>query len=262
MLQTLLITFREGLEAFLMVTIASLYLRKSERLALLSAVRAGLATAVVGSIALGIGLAQLGAISPVWEGGLALIAAAAVIGCVTHMLKMGKQMGREISAGMGRATLLDGNHAWWSVFAFTLFMVGREGVESAAMLSSIANDSGVNHLFIGGLLGLAAAATIALLWSRFGQQINLSRFFNITAVFMLAFSVMLLLKAIFEFTEVNLIPGIDNTVWHEAIEPFVEGGYSQVASLVLVLAPTLWLILTHGLETRGRKTGALASQGQ
>jgi high-affinity iron transporter len=178
------------------------------------------------------------------------------------MLKMGKQMGREISAGLGRATLLDGTNAWWSVFAFVLFMVGREGVESAAMLSSIVNDSGVNQLFVGGLLGLTAAASIALLWSKFGRHINLARFFNVTAVFMLAFSTMLLMKAMYEFTEVNLIPGLDNAYVHELIRPFVKGTYAQLASLMLVLAPTLWLAITYGLDTRKRTCmPSLASNG-
>jgi high-affinity iron transporter len=250
MFQTILITFREGLEAFLMVSVASLYLRKTGHHSLLSAVRVGLAVSVIGSVALGVVMAKAGAASPMWEGILALIAAAAVIWCVTHMLKMGKQMSNEISTGIGRATLLNGTNAWVSVFVFTLFMVGREGVESAAMLSSLAADSGTSNLFIGGLVGLVTAATIAILWSKFGQQVNLSRFFNVTAVFMLAFSVMLVLKAFFEFTEVNLIPIIDNSYWHDATESLVEGTYAQVGSVLLVLAPTAWLIATHILDLR------------
>jgi len=52
MFQTLLITFREGLEAFLILAIATLYLRKTGRYALIGAVRVGLAVAVAGSVAL------------------------------------------------------------------------------------------------------------------------------------------------------------------------------------------------------------------
>ena len=48
MSQALLICFREGLEAFLVIAIASLYLRKANNLALLSAVRWGLGVAVLG----------------------------------------------------------------------------------------------------------------------------------------------------------------------------------------------------------------------
>jgi high-affinity iron transporter len=105
-------------------------------------------------------------------------------------------------------------------------------------------------LFVGGLSGLGAAATIAMLWSKFGRQVNLSRFFNVTAIFMLALAALLTLKAFFEFTEVNLIPLIDNAYWHDATEPYVEGNYAQVASVMLVLAPTAWLILAHWWDQR------------
>jgi high-affinity iron transporter len=249
MFQTLLVTFREGLEAFLMVAVATLYLRKTGHQALISAVRAGLGVSVVGSIALGVAMAKAGASSPAWEGMLALVAAGAVVWCVTHMLKVGKAMGQEISTGIGMATLNEGR-AWWSVFLFTLFMVGREGVESAAMLSSLAANAEMQSLFVGGLIGLGTAATIALLWSKFGRQVNLSRFFTVTAVFMLALAALLTLKAFFEFTEVNLIPVIDNAYWHSATEAYVEGDYAQIASVMLVLAPTVWLAVAHWMDRR------------
>src|SRR5665647_2802782 len=107
MFQTLLITFREGLEAFLMVAVATLYLRKTGRHALISAVRSGLAASLLASVAIGMALAEVGASSPMWVGILALVAAAAVIWCVSHMRKMGKHMGGEISAGIGKALILD-----------------------------------------------------------------------------------------------------------------------------------------------------------
>jgi high-affinity iron transporter len=250
MFSTLLITFREGLEAFLMVAIATLYLRKTNRLALINAVRVGLAVALGLSIALGLALAKMGESSPAWEGALALVAAIAVIWCVAHMRKAGKHMGGEISSGIGKATLLDGSRAWWAVFGFTLFMVGREGVESATMLASLAGGSEMRALFVGGVIGLCAAATVAILWVRFGRQVNLSRFFNVTAVFMLAFASLLLLKGVFEFTEVNLMPGLDNAYWHALIEPIVEGDFAQLMSLILVLAPTLWLVSAHFLDQK------------
>lgn len=254
MFQTLLITFREGLEAFLMVAIATLYLRKTGHGALISAVRIGLAMSVAGSVALGIVLARVGASSPMWEGILALLAAAMVVWCVTHMVRMGKQIGGEISIGIGEASILDGAQAWWSVFLFTLFMVGREGVESATMLSALASNSEMRQLMFGGLLGLASAGAVALLWAKFGKQVNLTRFFNVTAVFMLAFAAMLVLKSFYEFTEVSLMPGINNNYWHEATEVYVKGSYAHIASVMLVLAPTLWLIAAHWLDLRRSRT--------
>jgi high-affinity iron transporter len=218
-----------------------------------------LVVAITCSVVLGLVMAKVGASSPAWEGVLALLAAAAVMWCVVHMLKMGKHMGNEISVGISKASMLDGTKAWWSVFGFTVFMVGREGVESAAMLSALASNSGMRELLAGGLMGLVLAGTVALLWTKYGQRVNLTRFFNVTAVFMLAFATMLVLKGVYEFTEVGLIPGIDNEYWHEMTETFVEGSYAHVASVMLVLAPTLWLIGAHLLDGKRRQvrvTGA------
>lgn len=245
MFETLLITFREGLEAFLMVAIATLYLRKTGRHRLIGGVRAGLAVSVAGSVALGVALAGVGATSPKWEGILALLAAAAVVWCVTHMLKMGRHMGGEISSELGKVSVLEGAKAWWAVFGFTLFMVGREGIETAAMLASLAGNAELRHMTVGGLLGLTLAGTVAWLWVRFGRQVNLTRFFNVTAVFMLVFAAMLVLKAFHEFTEGGLLPGIDNAYWHLATEAYVEGAFAGLLSVVLVLAPTLWLLVGH-----------------
>ena len=250
MFETLLITFREGLEACLMVAIATLYLRKTGRDALIGGVRAGLALSVAASIALGIALADGGAMSPLREGILALVAAAAVIWCVLHMLKMGKQMGGEISAGLGKASVLDGSKAWWAVFGFTVFMVGREGVETAAVLASLAGNRELQHMLVGGLIGLSIAACVAWLWVKYGRQVNLTRFFNVTSVFMLAFAAMLVFKAFHEFTEGALVPGIDNAYWHLATEAFAEGQYAQIVSVLLVLAPTLWLIAAHWMDQK------------
>jgi high-affinity iron transporter len=252
MFETLLITFREGLEAFLMVAIATLYLRKTAHHALVGGVRAGLAVSVAGSVVLGEALADVGAASPKWEGILALVAAAAVVWCVAHVLSMGKHMGTEISGRLSKASALDGSRAWWAVFGFTVFMVGREGIETATMLASLSRNAELQHMAVGGALGLVVAASVAWAWVKFGREVNLSRFFNVTAVFMLAFAAMLVLKAFHEFTEGALVPGIDNAYWHLATEDWVEGRYAQIGSVLLVLAPTLWLL---GAQLRDRRDG-------
>jgi high-affinity iron transporter len=258
--ETLLITFREGLEAFLMVAVATLFLRKTGRGALVMAVRSGLGVSIVGSVLLGVLLARVGSMSPLWEGILALLAAAAVVWCVTHMRKMGRHMGSEIASGLGKASVLDGPRAWWAVFGFTCFMVGREGIETAAMLASLAGNSELRHMVWGGAIGVAIAASVAWAWVRFGRAVDLSRFFNVTALFMLAFAAMLLFKAFHEFTEGALIPGIDNAWWHVATEGLAEGFYAQMVSVTLVLAPTLWLLVAHWRDRTGRSSVATQPQ--
>ena len=257
MFQTLLISFREGLEALLVVAIATLYLRRTGREHLLSAVRSGLALAVVLSIGLGIVLSRIGAISPMAEGLMALAAAAAVIWCVVHMMKAGKTMGQEITARLEATSVLDGSKAWLAVFGFTLFMVGREGVETATMLAALATSAELSHLVWGGLMGLGLAMAIAWAWVRYGKAVDLGRFFRVTAWFMIIFAIQLVVYALHEFTESNSIPGIDNAWWHAATEDLAEGLIAQLVSLALVIVPTAWLALAHWQDrTAGIKTNS------
>ncbi len=253
MFQTLLIAFREGLEALLVVAIAMLYLRRTGRAHLLSAVQSGLALAVVLSIGLGVVLSRIGALSPKAEGVMALVAAAAVVWCVVHMMKAGKSMGKDITAKLDQASVLDGSKAWLAVFGFTLFMVGREGVETATMLAALASSAELGHLVWGGLIGLALAIAIAWAWVRYGKAVDLARFFRVTAWFMVIFAIQLVVYALHEFTESASIPGIDNAWWHAATEDLAEGLMAQMISLALVVVPTLWLAVAHWQD---RKAGS------
>ena len=253
MFQTLLIAFREGLEALLVVAIATLYLRRTGRAHLLSAIRTGLGVAIVLSIGLGMVLARIGAMSPMAEGVMALLAAAAVIWCVVHMMKAGKTMGKEITARLEETSVLDGSKAWAAVFGFTLFMVGREGVETATMLAALATSAELSHLVWGGLLGLSLAIAVAWAWVRYGKAVDLGRFFRVTAWFMIIFAIQLVVCALHEFTESNSIPGIDNGWWHAATEDLAEGLTAQMISLALVVVPTGWLAVAHWQDRKTLK---------
>ena len=260
MFHTLLIAFREGLEALLVVAIATLYLRRTGREHLLSAIRSGLVVAVVLSIGLGLVLSRIGAMSPLAEGVMALLAAAAVVWCVVHMMKAGKTMGKEITAHLDKTSALDGSRAWFTVFGFTLFMVGREGVETATMLAALASNGTLAHLMWGGFIGLGLAIAIAWAWVRYGSAVDLGRFFRVTAWFMIIFAIQLVVYALHEFTESDAIPGIDNAWWHDATEDLAEGLTAQIISLALVVVPTVWLAAAHWKDRRAiNKASATAS---
>ena len=262
MFQTLLICFREGLEALLVVAIATLYLRKTGRLHLLLPLRAGVVMAALLSLVLGWVLSQVGAMSPAAEGGMALAAAAAVAWCVMHMRSAGKGMGQEIAQRMDSASLLEGPRARMAVFLFALFMVGREGVETATMLAALARSAELGYMAWGGAAGLALAIAIAWAWTRYGRSVNLGRFFRVTSWFMAVFAVQLVIYAFHEFTEGGVFPGIDNAYWHAATEDLAEGTIAQAISLALVLVPTVWLGVAHWHERRAASTDtAIAAAG-
>lgn len=253
MFQSLLICFREGLEAFLVIAVATLYLRRTLQVGLVGAVRWGLLVALAGCAVLGVVLSRIGAMSTVWAGVMALVACAAVLWCVVHMRKAGKNMSREIAGRLDQVAGLGGSRAWWSVFGFTAFMVSREGVEAATMIASLSATAEARPMAIGGFIGVVLAGTISLLWVRFGQKVNLGRFFRVTSWFMMVFAAQLVVYALHEFTEAGVVPGVDNAWWHMATEDIAEGWIAQLLAIAMVVLPTAWLIGAHLADRRGTR---------
>ncbi len=243
MYATLMITFREGLEAFLIVALSAAFLRQTGRPQLLAPLRGGVAMAVAGSIVLGIVLSRVGALTPATEGWLAAAAAFLVISCTVHMLRHGRRMKAEIGARLDSASNRSGFTAALAVFAFAALMVGREGIETATMLAALAASAEQRDMFVGGAVGVLCAVAMAWAWTRYGRRVNLSRFFQVTAAFMVLFSVQLVIYAFHEFSEAELLPGLDNQWWHVASEPYgPEGVYGHWLTYGLVLIPAAFLV--------------------
>jgi high-affinity iron transporter len=245
MFATMMITFREGVEAFLVVAVAMLYLRQTQRTDLLGAVRAAVATALVLCVMLGIALARSGAMQPLHEALLASAAFVLVLSCTVHMGLHGKRIAGAIRQRMQDAGQRSGNGAKLAVFVFVLVMIGREGIETATMLASLAASSGLRELFIGGTVGVVLAGLLSLAWTRYGRRENLARFFQTSALFMMLFALQLLIYAFHEFTEAGVIAGLDNGYWHALTEPFgPQGAYGAWLSYSLVAVPAGFLLVT------------------
>jgi len=235
----LVITLREGIEAFLIVAIAAAYLRKTGREALLPAIWAGTAVALVISVAVGGWLLEY-AVQPIYEGWLAAVAAVLVISMAVYMNGAGKRMAREIGARLETAAVRPGTGAWLGVFLFVVLMVSREGVETAFMTVAVAKNEGNEALVAGALMGTALAALLAWAWLRWGRRVNLAIFFQATSIFLILFSLQLLLYAFHEFTEAEALP-IDNAYWHVATEEWAEGHYAKIYSALMVMLPVAWI---------------------
>jgi high-affinity iron transporter len=238
--QMLVATLREGIEAFLIVAIAAAYLRKTGRAPLLPAVWWGTAVAVVASIVLGVFLAEW-AVVPLHEGALALVAALLVLSMVAFTLKAARRMSADIGARIEAAAARPGGAAWLGVFAFTVLMITREGMEMAFITAALSTNEGSGALVAGALAGIALAAALAWGWLRYGQRINLALFFQATSIFLVLFAVQLLFYAFHEFTEANTLPLIDNAYWHIATEEWAEGVLAEALTAAIVIAPLAWI---------------------
>ena len=95
-------------------------------------------------------------------------------------------------------------------------------------------------MVFGALGGMALAAFVASLWSRFGHRVNLGLFFQVTAVFLMIFVVQLLIYGFHELTEANIFPYSEPL--HIATEPYgPDGLYGKYLTYLLVLMPMGWL---------------------
>ena len=247
MMTAFVITLREGLEAFLIVAISLAYLKKTGRQALLPAVHWGVVVSVALSVAAGLLLARASN-QALWEGVLALTAAVLVASLTVHMWRAGKRMKKEIEGRLESSSARVGRAAFLGVFGFTLLMITREGMETALLMNSLLFQVRSAQIVSGAAAGTLAAASVAWLWSRYGYRVNLSRFFQVTAIFLLVFVVQLLIYGFHELTEANIFP--NSQPWHDATEPFgPDGVYGHYLTYMLVALPVAWLAVT-GLISR------------
>jgi high-affinity iron transporter len=253
MLQSLVITLREGLEAFLIVAISLAYLRRTGRAHLAHAVHAGIGVSVVVSIVAGLLLGRANN-QALWEGVLALVAAVLVATLIIHMWRTGRRMKADIEGRLETAAQRQGQAAFWGIFAFTVLMITREGMETALLMNTLIfqMDTPSAQLISGAVIGIAVAAAVAWLWTRYGRRVNLARFFQVTAVFLFVFVIQLVIYGFHELTEANI--GIPNSEWwHWATEPYgPDGAYGQYLTYLLVVLPLAWLVFANLRDRRPR----------
>jgi high-affinity iron transporter len=254
MLQAFVITLREGLEAFLIVAISLAYLRKTGRRALIPAIHWGIAVSIALSIGAGLLLAKARSQS-FWEGVLGIVAAFLVASLTVHMWRAGRHMKKDIEGKLAASSGKIGAAAFWGVFGFTLLMITREGMETAMLMNALLFQVKAMNIAGGAIGGTLAAAFIAFLWSRYGHRVNLARFFQVTAVFLLVFVVQLLIYGFHELAEAGVLPNSEALHW--ATEPYgPDGVYGHYLTYMLVVLPLAWLALSSLFGKDQRLTSA------
>jgi len=235
MIPALVIVFREGFEAFLSVAIILAYLRKTGRDWLRPAVYWGIVASVIASFALGWELMRVN--QSLWEGVLGIVAAVLVATFVIHVWRTAPRMKRDMETQL--ETAASRSSRVWSViavFAFTLLMVTREGMETALMLIQVRTG----RFILGSLLGIGGAALMSWGWAHYGHRINVKRFFQVTGLFLLLFALQIVFYAIHEFSEAGVLP--NSEAIHNATEPFSPVGvYGKWFSVLMVGICAAWL---------------------
>lgn len=248
MVQAFVIMLREGLEAFLIVAISIAYLRKSGRRELVPAVHWGIALSVLISVGAGLLLARA-ANQSLWEGVLGFVAAVSVASLTIHMWRTARHIKSDIEGHLRSSAFKTGRAAFLGVFAFTLLMITREGMETALLMTSLVFQVKSLSLVTASAAGVLCAAGVAWMWSRYGHRVNLGLFFQVTAIFLLVFVVQLLIYSFHEMTEANIFPYSEPLHW--ATEPFgPDGFYGKWLSALLVMLPLGWLAFSSLMPRR------------
>jgi len=253
MWQGFTIALREGIEAFLIVALTLSYLRRTGRGSLARAVYAAVAVSVVTCAGAGF-LFSKAANQPLWEGTLALVAAALVGSLLVYMKRVSSRLKSDIESRIENRVQAGGTSAgaFWGVFVFALLMITREGMETALLVATAFFQMKSSAVLLGLGLGVVAAAAIGFLWTRIGRNVPLKTLLNVSAVFLAIFLVQLVLYGIHELSEARLFPS--SQAIHDATEILgPDGKIGHVLAYALAVVPTVWLL---ALWWKRRRQGA------
>lgn len=229
MLQSLILMFREGFEAALIVGIILGYLGRIGAVTSTRAVWAGVAAAVGTSIVAGAILFALvgeleGTAEAVYEGLAMLTAVVVLTWMVFWMRRQARTVGAALRSQVDTA-VRTGSAAGLAAVAFVA--VAREGLEAALFFFTSAQESTLGQALVGGAIGLGLAVVLGVVVSRGTARLDLRRFFNITSGLLLAFAAYLLVGAFEELAEAGVLP-----------EAFEEAGFVIALGYLAAMA---WL---------------------
>ncbi len=261
MLPAILIGFREGLEAALIVGIVIGYLVKIEQRAHIKTAWAGVGAAVLVSALVAAGITLVGAElvgrpEQIFEGATMFLAVAVLTWMIFWMRTQAHALKTALEKDI-RAAVTSG--VAWGLFWLAFVAVFREGVETALLLSASAFTADGASTFTGAVLGLALAS--ALGWAIYAStvRLNVRLFFNVTSVLLLFFAAGLLAHGVHEFQEAGLLPLTIEHVWdvnHLLNEKSTVGeilkalfGYNGNPSLLEVISYVgYWMVALVGVR--------------
>ncbi len=237
MLQSLVITLREGVEAALILGIAIAYLRKSGRAHQVRLVFYALAAAILASLAGAALLTRIEINQEAVEGWLLLAAAFFVASLIIWMQATARGLKRHIEQRLETISSRR-NAPALGLFLFVFLMVFREGVETVLLLSAVSLSSqGLLFLF-GALVGLALAVVFAVVFIRGTVRLDLRRFFQVTTVILLFVVVQLVVSGVHELSEAHVLPSSQRSM--AVIGPLVN---NDIFFFITILALAALMVL-------------------
>jgi len=227
MTASFLITFREALEASVIVGIlfSTLRLLGEQKRGIF--IWGGVSVGILGSLFLAWIFESVlngfaGRIEQIYEGTLLFIAFA----LITHMVMWMRRHGKDIKMKLqGKLQVILDQKELWALFILAFTAVLREGVETVIFLKALSFQSAGALSLWGGFLGLIAAVALALLIFFSTLKISPKKFFQYTGIFLIFVAAGLLLHSIGEFQEAQLLPNFMNPVFDLSAVLSAEHGF-------------------------------------
>jgi high-affinity iron transporter len=190
-------------EAALIIGITLAYLSKIGRPELRKTVYGALFAALVGSVAVAIGISQTHFNPDIFEGTVMLVAAFFVVTMIVFMSKAAKTLKGDIEKKVGGFA---GRGSKIGLFIFVFLMVLREGVETVLILSAVSLTTTELLSFLGTLIGVGLAVLFGVMFVRGSVRINLRKFFKVTTVILIFVAVQLTISGLHELSENGIVP--------------------------------------------------------
>ena len=223
-----LITFRETLEAALIVGIILAYLAKVKQSKYNNIVYLGVGAALIASIIGAILFSTVaggfeGRAEQIFEGTTMLLAAVMLTFMILWMMRQ-----RHIVVDLHRKVSEHITTAKESGIFFLVFIsVLREGIETVIFLGAASFVSSQYGL-VGGLLGVVAAIGLGYAMFVGSKKINLKKFFRVTSILLVLFAAGLVAHGIHEYQEAGLVPIMVEHVWDINPAVAIEGVYPML----------------------------------
>lgn len=206
MFPNMLITFRETLEAALVISVMLAFLNRSRQQYYKRYVWWGVVVGIMASFGFAFVFnAYLGGFSGRGEGifeGLMMFLAAVLLTFMIFWMMKQRQIVSELEGRVAQE--IEESHVF-GLFLLALTAVLREGVETVIFLKAATFLTGGFHAW-GAFIGIGGAILIAAIFFLEIRRVRIKRFFQITSLILILFAAGLVAHGIHELQEARLLP--------------------------------------------------------
>jgi high-affinity iron transporter len=213
MIASLIITFRETLEAALVTGIVLSYLSRTRQTRYSGVVYAGVASGAVAAVIGAFLFSRLaegftGRAEQLFEGVTMLLGALLLSTMILWMMRQ-RHVAQDLEARV--AVELAEAHSW-GLFSLVFLAVLREGIETVIFLGA-ATAASAGGVLVGALIGIGAAIALGYVAFVGARKVNIKTFFNVTSLLLILFAAGLVARGMHELQEAGLVPALIEHVW-------------------------------------------------